>query len=81
MVAMVVAMEKSILLFRFHQFHRLNARNQVKYCHGSIDKWLKATILPFKKKKTFAIQISNSRVFHLKWNEIKNNDNKIKKIK
>ena len=40
MVAMAVAMEKirPAVHFRFRQFHRLNAGNQVKYFHGSIQK-------------------------------------------
>ena len=36
--------EKFVLLFRFCQFRLFNAGNQMKYFHGSICKWLKATM-------------------------------------
>jgi len=38
LVAMAVAMEKIVLLFRFRQFRLFNAEDQVKYFHGSIHK-------------------------------------------
>ena len=53
MVAVAVAMKKFVLLFRFCQFCLFNAGNQVKYFHGSICKWLKATIFADLKTNDF----------------------------